>query len=301
MINAIKSEMHRIKDRRAFIKAAATSGVGLAMASLFDQQSPAQTVSNTPPGTTAPLPESQDWRGVVGCIKPLVNPPGSLEDLIRLLPEGIGVIPAFVGFSQGTESEFRTGIPAYEQQVAWLASEHCDIIHPEGAPPFMILGREGEARLTDAWEKKYKTPIFTSGQNQVNALHALGAKTIFGATYFQQPHLNELFKTYFTDAGFKVVGMEPLPGIAFQDVQDVSPDVVYSFIHRNFVKYSGVDCIYMLGSQWRVLSIIEPLEQDLEVPVLHPECARAWEIQKRLRVRQKLQGYGQLLATLPGY
>lgn len=66
----------------------------------------------------------------------------------------------------------------------------------------MIRGREGEARLTDAWEK-CKTPIFTSGQNQANALHALGAKTIFGATYFQKPHLNELFKRYFTDAASK--------------------------------------------------------------------------------------------------
>lgn len=96
--------------------------------------------------------------------------------------------------------------------------------------------------------------------------------------------------------------MEPLPGIAFQDVQDVSPDVVYSFIHRNFIKYSGVDCTYMLGSQLGVLSIIKPLEQDLEVPVLYPECARVWEIQKRPRVRQKLQDHGQLRATLyPDY
>ena len=32
------------------------------------------------------------WRGVVGCVKP-THRPGSLEEFIRLLPEGIGVVP----------------------------------------------------------------------------------------------------------------------------------------------------------------------------------------------------------------
>ena len=34
------------------------------------------------------------WRGIVGIIKPTMRP-GGLEDMIRLLPEGIGVIPLF--------------------------------------------------------------------------------------------------------------------------------------------------------------------------------------------------------------
>jgi hypothetical protein len=33
--------------------------------------------------------------------------------------------------------------------------------------------------------------------------------------------------------------------------------------------------------------------------VVHPVTARAWEIQKRLRVRKPVKGYGRLLETLP--
>ena len=40
------------------------------------------------------------WRGVVGVIKPTYRP-GSLEEFIRLLPEGIGVIPKFAGIREG--------------------------------------------------------------------------------------------------------------------------------------------------------------------------------------------------------
>ena len=54
----------------------------------------------------------------------------------------------------------------------------------------------------------------------------------------------------------------------------------------------------MLGSGWRTLDIIATLEQDLGVPVVHPVTARAWEIQKRLRVRKPVKGYGRLLRDL---
>ena len=41
------------------------------------------------------------------------------------------------------------------------------------------------------------------------------------------------------------------------------------------------------------------LAASLGVPVVHPVTARAWEIQKRLRVRKPVKGYGRLLETLP--
>jgi hypothetical protein len=52
----------------------------------------------------------ESWRGVVGDIKPTYRP-GSLEDFIRLLPEGIGVIPLTVGIRSGTEQSFALQVP----------------------------------------------------------------------------------------------------------------------------------------------------------------------------------------------
>jgi maleate cis-trans isomerase len=50
-----------------------------------------------------------------------------------------------------------------------------------------------------------------------------------------------------------------------------------------------------------VLDVIDMLEQDLGVPVVHPIPARCWEIQLRLSIRQPVQGYGRLLAEMmPG-
>src|SRR6266704_314972 len=104
------------------------------------------------------------WRGVVGCIKPTLRP-GGLEELIRMLPEGIGVLPLFLNIREGTTDEFKRATAPYEPLVKQLADAGCDLIHPEGAPPFMLLGFKGEASLLKKWEKEYNLPFFTSGSN----------------------------------------------------------------------------------------------------------------------------------------
>jgi maleate cis-trans isomerase len=87
--------------------------------------------------------------------------------------------------------------------------------------------------------------------------------------------------------------------VPFNEVQNLASQQVYAHIKRNFLKHQGADAIYMLGSGWRTLDIIALLEQDLQVPVVHPVTARVWEIQKRLRVRQPVNGFGYMLEALP--
>ena len=93
------------------------------------------------------------WRGIVGMINPTMRP-GVTEEVIRLLPPGIGLIPLFLDFRRGTSDEFKAAMPAYERNIALLAEQNCDLINPVGAPPFMVLGRAAETRLVAAWEKK---------------------------------------------------------------------------------------------------------------------------------------------------
>ena len=84
------------------------------------------------------------WRGMVGIIKPTKGS-GSLIELIKMLPDGIGVIPLFNNVRHGKIEEFQSAIPAYEEKIAELAEDKVDLIHPAGTPPFMLLGYKGEA------------------------------------------------------------------------------------------------------------------------------------------------------------
>ena len=236
------------------------------------------------------------WRGVVGVVKP-THRPGSLEEFIRLLPDGIGVVPVYLNFKRGTEDEFRGALNAVEEKVAELATEGVDLIHPEGAPPFMVHGYNGEEKIIKEWEAKYKIPMVTAAQTQVEALRALKVKKLVGVTYFIGK-VNDITTRYFQDAGFDVLGMEGIP-VAFEDVGRLASPEIYAHTRKAFLKNQNADGIYMLGTGWRCLDIIHLLEEDLQLPVIHPVPARVWAIQKRLHVRQRVKGFGRLLEEMP--
>src|SRR5687767_5372010 len=104
----------------------------------------------------------ESWRGVVGDIKP-THRPGSLEEFIKLLPEGIGVIPLTVGISSGTEKEFHDVLVDYQQKAAQLAGLGVDLIHIGGAPPMMVHGFAGADKIIKDLEVKHGIPVSTSG------------------------------------------------------------------------------------------------------------------------------------------
>jgi maleate cis-trans isomerase len=234
--------------------------------------------------------------GVVGLVNPTLRP-GPTEELIRILPDGVGVIPLFLNIQEGTQAEFKRIVASYEPPVKLLAEQECDLIHLIGAPPFMVFGRDREAKLIARWQKKYRTAIFTVPQNHVAALNVLGAKRIVGATYFPAM-LNTIFAQYMREAGFEVLAMDGID-VPFHKVQELPERTIYAHIKRSFRRHPGADAVYMLGSGWRTMNIIARLEDDLGVPVVHPVTARAWEILKRLRLRKPIKGYGILLEKMP--
>src|SRR4029079_10674554 len=119
------------------------------------------------------------WRGVVGLVKP-TRRPGTLEELIRILPEGIGIVPLLLNIKAGNDAEFKKSIPQFERFVAELAEQGVDLIILSGTPPFMLLGYEGEAKLIRQWEKKYKVEIVTDAQMQVAGMRAMKIRNLSG-------------------------------------------------------------------------------------------------------------------------
>src|SRR5258706_700096 len=213
-----------------------------------------------------------------------------------MLPDGIGVIPLFNNVQHGKIEEFQAAIRAYEEKIAELARDNVDLIHPAGTPPFMLLGYKGEAEIVAKWEKQFGIPIFTSGTNQVAAMNALKIKKFVGIGYDFDD--TRIVARYFTDAGFDVLELEKLPG-PWEEVGRLSSKDIYLQAKRLFLRHLDADGIYFQGGKLRILDIIEALEEDLGVPVIHPGVTQCWVIQKRLAVREPRTRYGHLLAELP--
>ena len=235
-------------------------------------------------------------RGLVGNIKPRASD-SSLVDMIKLLPDGIGVIPVYLNVTPQSREDGSV-YAMYEERIAWLASQKCNLIAIEGAPPFMLLGPAREAEMIESWKRKYNLDMFTAPQNQVNAFRALKAKRILGVmSGAGGPDVNNVYAKYFEDSGVSVAAMERMDA-GFSSVQDVPVARIIPFI-KKAAEHKGADAVYLLGASLEALPLIAPLESELGVPVVQAIAARIWEIQKRLKVHEPIKGYGRLLDELP--
>ena len=160
----------------------------------------------------------------------------------------------------------------------------------------MLLGYEGEAALIRDWERKYKTPIVTDPQMQVAGLRAMNVRRFIGASYSMLQ--NKIVLDYMAQAGLEAVSMEPID-VPFDRVAEISVEMLYAHVKRLFRAHPGADGIYIQGGGWQTARVVAMLERDLEVPVVHATVCQAWQIHRRLAVRETTAGYGRLLAGLP--
>lgn len=237
------------------------------------------------------------WKGVVGLVKPTFRP-GSLDRFVRLMPDGVCVVPRYVGVSAGTEKEFQEALAIAEERVAELAKLKVDLIVIQGVPPIMLKGFKFDQELIDALQKKYGVAVLTATRTQVDALKALKTKRIVGVTYFKDD-LNPQFANFFRQGGFEVAAMKGCIDTPFSDLGKIPAEEIYSKAKKIFIEAGGGDCLYLLGAGWDCLPAIEPLEQDLGTTVLSNVPADVWATQKRLNIRAPIKGFGRLLEEMP--
>jgi maleate isomerase len=234
--------------------------------------------------------------GFVGMVKPTSEASGSHDALATMLPKTVRCHTFYCGIKDGTVEEFKTVMPQYERGVAEVASLRVDMIHPEGTPPFMLHGYAGEQRIVKRWQEKYGIPVFTSGMNQIRAMRALGAKCVTGAGY--DSITGPIVERYFMDAGFNVTAIEKVTA-TWEEVGLLTDEQMIDMMEDVFRRHPGGDVMYLQGSKWPSLNIVERLEARIGVPVVQAVAARCWEIKTRLGLREPVKGYGRLLAEMP--
>jgi maleate cis-trans isomerase len=236
------------------------------------------------------------WRGTIGLVKPTFRP-GPLEAFIRLVPEGVCVIPRYVGLRLGTEKEFEEAQAMIDRRVGELVALRANLALVQGAPPFMLLGVDFDKANTNRLEKKHGIPVLSSMRAQLDGLRALRAKRLVGLTYFSGA-MNAQFAEFFEQAGFQVAAMEGMD-VPFSDVGKIPVEAIFRRAKEVFLAAGGADCLYLLGAAWDCLGAVAPLEQELHTTVLANVPADIWACLKRLGVNEPITGFGRLLEELP--
>ena len=83
------------------------------------------------------------WRARIGLIKP-THRGKSFHFWYKHAPEGVEIVPTFIGFRSGKKEGFLNAFERAEQSARELKEAGCDIISVSGTPPFLIKGLDFE-------------------------------------------------------------------------------------------------------------------------------------------------------------
>jgi maleate cis-trans isomerase len=243
------------------------------------------------------------WRARIGLIQP-THRGKTFSFWYRNAPEGVEIVPTFIGFRTGERQKFLEGLERAEQLVADLKAVKCDIVLAAGTPPFLMKGLDWERAWAAQTSQRLGIPIVTAMEPHAIAMQAMGVRRVAVATYYHD-ELNQAIVDYLARfeiegvliGGFSLSGeSDHLYATPMMALDEVSYMHVYQYCKRGFQKVgAGVDAIYINGSGWDAARAVEMLERDLKVPVIWAQAADMWLVYHKLAIANPVQENGLLL------
>jgi maleate cis-trans isomerase len=141
------------------------------------------------------------WRARIGLIKP-THRGKSFHFWYKRAPDGVEIVPTFVGFRRSDRQTFENAFERIEQIADDLKAVGCHIISLSGTPPVLLKGLDFEREWRDRLSQKIGLPVVSQMEPHALALVALGVGRVAIATYYGD-ELNNAIKRYFGRFGIE--------------------------------------------------------------------------------------------------
>jgi maleate cis-trans isomerase len=243
------------------------------------------------------------WRARIGLINP-THRGKAFAFWYKRVPEGVEIIPTFIGFRSSDRDTFEQGFKRAEELAADLKSAGCDVISVSGTPPVLLKGLDFEREWRDRLAQKLGIPVVTQMEPHALALQALGIRRVGVATYYGS-ELNDAIVRYFrrfdiegiSFGGYRLGGREEaLYTTSLPALDEVGGEQVYRYCRAGFLKLaSSVDGIYINGGGWDAVPAVNLLEQDLSTKVVLAQAAELWLVLQTLSINVPIADCGTLL------
>jgi maleate cis-trans isomerase len=221
----------------------------------------------------------------------------------RNAPDGVDIIPTFIGIRSGERASFANAIERAEQLAVDLCEVGSDLVSISGTPPFLLKGLGYEREWAAVLARKTGVPIVTPMEPHVIALQAIGARRVAIASYYGD-ELNEAIAGYVRQLGMEPVVLpalrvgapEGLYSAPLPVLSQISAEAVYRHCRQGLRETNAaVDALYINGGAWDAASAVDPLERDLGIPVVWALAAEMWLVYRTLGIANPITGLGSIL------
>lgn len=233
------------------------------------------------------------WRARIGLIY-MASSTVMEPEFYAMAPEGVSIhtdrivlpAPTIAGLEKMMEG------PEVQRCAAFLAQAPLHVIMFGGTSATFLHGIGWDRKVIEQMDEvTHGIPTSTTSTASLNALRAVGARKISIATPYLDV-ITERAQRFFHDNGFEVLASKGLNLDKDHDIGAVPLESVYEFAKRNCHPES--DALFLSCTNWRTVGAIEPLEQDLGIPVISAIQASFWECLRLARVGEGGEGFGRL-------
>jgi len=236
------------------------------------------------------------WRARIGVI---VSPPNTVveNEFNAMAPQGVSIHAARLGRPAGLPARLggdvvlqtNQDLPRAAASLAELKLDAVVFAHTSGS---MLQGPEYDAELVAMLGEAAGCPGITTASAAVAALKACGTERLALLTPY--PEEMTLAEKAFLEAalpGLRVVAHRSLGVTTGYAIGDMEPTVAYRESRQ--VDRPEADALFLSGTNWRTIEVIEAMEADLGKPVLTANQVSVWATLRKLGIQPK-PGYGSL-------
>lgn len=236
------------------------------------------------------------WRAKIGHVAPSRGDTFVYE-FYRILPDGFLLLNTTGTIRKLVDDHLERQLERLEEATVDLAENGAEFIILGGSPIFTRLGHGSDREVAARLQAKAGVLVAAGLTCEVEALKHMGIKKVVVATPYPDP-LTKRVADFLTASGFEVLGAEGLGVERNADLGDLPEHAAYKIARKVFFAAPGADGIFLPCNRWPTARIISLLEQETGKPALSSGMCNIWYALHRLRVREKIAGYGKLLATL---
>jgi maleate cis-trans isomerase len=254
------------------------------------------------------------WRARVAFIRPPTNSI-AIYEFARIAPVGVHAVEtrlSLENFTELTEERVMKMVGQIESAIKTILITKPDIIATTGTPYMFVAGRNYELILEKRVKEFTEVPVLHAASSVAKSLKKLNVKRPALVHYYPSD-LREKWGIYLKTWGIDAIANQRLPiwkdrQPGYEDYplfdehgaefERIPYDITFRFAKHICRSTPECDGLVISGIGMRTLDIIEPLEEDLGIPVTSSGVSLYWDILQTAGVGHRIVGYGSLLSSL---
>lgn len=231
------------------------------------------------------------WRCKIGLILPAVNTIAE-SDFHEMINEGVSVHAARVSMEKETEEELKKMQEKVPQAAEDLSSADVDVIAFGCTSGSFIGGVEFENEIVETIERNSNVEALTTSGAVVDALKTLDLNEIVLSSPYPE-EINEAAIDYLDSHDVKVLEDSGRGIIDAVEMGNISPRKIYRQVKDTY-RGTDADGVFISCTNFRGVSTIQALENDLGVPVVTANQATLWGCLKVAGCKLDISDHGLL-------